>query len=95
MNPFYDIIEDTITEALEREETFWLLPDDFEISIPDDAFQAMLKAGLMYSAGTVVGQSVPKDTKCITLQILEHRVTVRSDEDPDRWLPILRSDAIH
>lgn len=90
MNPYYAIIEDSLIEALERDSGIWL-PEEFEVTVPDEEFKAFVAAGLAYPDKA----PVPLTAKHITVKIQGYMVLVRSEADPDNWLPVLRSEALH
>lgn len=91
MNPIYDTIVDAIISCLEQENEGIWLPDEFEIMIPDDAFKLLLKS-MVWTTNKV---QVDQKLKRIPLNIMDYRVLVRSDQDPEQWAIILRSDALH
>ena len=88
MNWIYDTIEDAIISSLEKGP--WL-PDQFELTIEDVAFQHLIKSLKVTSTGKPVSSAV----KRVTLRIQERHVTVRSDRDPEPWLPITREDGLN
>jgi len=88
VNWVYEIIQDVIVSSLE---TGPWLPDQFELTIQDRAFKILLK-GLVV-AGT--SKKLDPKLKRVTMRIQEHYVTVRSDRDPEPWLPVTRSDTLH
>lgn len=88
MNWIYDAIEGAIISSLESGP--WL-PDRFELTIEDVAFQHLIKSLKVTSTGKPVAPTV----KRVTLRIQERHVTVRSDRDPEPWLPIVREEGLH
>lgn len=67
------------------------LPESFQIVVPDDQFQWLMR-----------NASVPMFTEWLktsfkraTLDINGFFVTIRSELDPDDWAPMLRSEALH
>lgn len=88
MNWVYDIVQDTIISSLE---TGPWLPGHFELTIQDEAFRVLIE-GLVV-AGT--DEKVSPKVKRITMRIQEHRVTIRSDRDPEPWLPTNPEDVLH
>lgn len=90
MNPIYEAIQDAVISSLETDESVWL-PDEFTVTIDDAAFQVLLK-GLVY---TQSGKRLEQTVKRVLLEIQGHQVTVRSDKDPEPWLPITREEALH
>jgi hypothetical protein len=88
VNFVYEAIEDAIIASLESGP--WL-PARFELTIEDVAFQQLTK-GLVI-AGT--SKRVDPKMKRVTLRIQERHVTIRSDRDPEPWLPITREDSLH
>lgn len=89
-SPFYELIEDAIISTLESD-TGAFLPDEFVVTIEDAAFVQLLR-GLV---STTDQKPLPPTLKRVLLEIQERRVTVRSDKDPDPWLPITREEALH
>lgn len=90
MNPIYEAIQDAVISSLETDQAIWL-PDEFTVTIEDAAFQILLK-GLVY---TQTGKKLEPTLKRVLLEIQGHRVTVRSDKDPEPWLPITREEGLH
>lgn len=80
-----EIIQNSVEEsALESP----FLPLEFEVRIPDDAFALMQRER----------KEPPKSKRSVLkfkLDDLQYTITVRSDLDPDDWLPALRSDTLH
>jgi len=88
MNWIYESIQDAIIASLE--EGPWL-PDEFELTIEDVAFRHLIKSLKV----TATGKPVPADSVRVTLQIQGKRVLVRSDKDPEPFLPITREEGLH
>lgn len=88
MNFVYEAIEDAIISSLESGP--WL-PDQFELTVDDAAFQLLIKSLKV----TATGKPVSPDVKRVTLRIQERHVTVRSDRDPEPWLPITREEGLN
>ena len=88
MNWVYDAIEDAIIASLEAGP--WL-PYGFEVTIEDGAFIQLIKS----LKSTSTGKKVEPTVKCVTLRIQERYVTVRSDRDPEPWLPITREEGLN
>jgi hypothetical protein len=88
MNWVYDAIEDAIISSLENGP--WL-PDRFELTIENAAFLQLIKSLKVTATGLPVASTV----KRVTLRIQERYVTVRSDRDPEPWLPITREDGLN
>ena len=90
MNPIYDAIQDSVISTLETDQGIWL-PDEFTVTIEDAAFVILLK-GLV---STETGKPMAPTLKRVVLEIQGHRVIVRSDKDPEPWLPITREEGLH
>ena len=88
MNWVYDAIQDATIASLEAGP--WL-PDQFELTIDDEAFQLLIKSLKVVSTGKPVAPTV----KRVTLRIQERHVTIRSDRDPEPWLPITREEGLN
>lgn len=88
MNWVYEAIQDAIIASLEAGP--WL-PERFELTVEDAAFVQLIKS-LVYPA---TGKKVEPTVKRVTLCIQERYVTVRSDKDPEPWLPVAREDTLH
>lgn len=91
MNPIYETIQDAVIACLEQENEGIWLPDEFEIMIDDAAFQVLLKGLVM----PVTRAPMDMKKKRVLLSIQGHRVTIRSDKDPEQWAIILRSEGLH
>lgn len=89
-NPIYELIEDSVLSVLETD-TGAFLPDEFTVTLEDTAFVQLLR-GLV---STQTGKPLPPMLKRIVLEIQDRRITVRSDKDPDPWLPAPVESAIH
>ena len=90
VNPIYAAIEDAVISSLETDNGVFL-PDDFTVTIDDPAFQVLLK-GLVF---TNTQKPVPPTLKRILLEIQGRKVTVRSELDPEPWLPLPIAEALH
>lgn len=88
MNWVFQEIQTSIQESLA--DNPWL-PWEFTLTIDDTAFIALI--GCMKYTKT--GQRVPVGTKRILLTILDHKVTVRSELDPEPWMPMPLEEALH
>ena len=100
-NPIYELIEDSVLSVLETD-TGAFLPDEFTVTLLSTAgglalarvrhaFVQLLR-GLV---STQTGKPLPPMLKRIVLEIQDRRITVRSDKDPDPWLPAPVESAIH
>ena len=65
-----------------KESCPWL-PEEFGLELEDTAFVALITD--LKSLKT--GKRIPVGVKRISITVQEHRVTVRSDADPEPWLP--------
>lgn len=90
MNPIWEAIQESVEFSLESD-TGVFLPDHFTVEIEDKAFQLLLK-GLVY---TSTGKPMDPSLKRVTIEMYDRKITVRSDRDPEPWLPVLRSETLH
>ena len=56
------------------------LPEEFELWVPDAWFKGLLKAGLVFEGTT---KPVPETFKRLSLRVMKHLITLRSDSDGD------------
>lgn len=90
MNPIWEAVQEAIESSLEHDTGIWL-PDQFTLEIVDDAFQLLLK-GLVHTA---TQKPLEPTLKRVTVQMYDKKITIRSDRDPEPWLPVLRSETLH
>lgn len=87
-SPIYDIIEDTVIESLEGGP--WL-PLRFSVVIDNIAFRAFANTLKVSSTGL----RIPVTQMRLTVNIQGHTILVRSDKDPDPWMPMLHSETLN
>jgi len=81
-NPVYDEIEDELIRCVEAGAK---LPEEFTINLDSSEYLALLSSG----EGLVdqLGRRITSTTTRLVLMILGHRITFRSDTDPDPFDP--------
>lgn len=85
-----DLIEDVLMSFLEKETC--RLPQAFTVVVPDEQLRWLIENDCPprhYKLVTCV------QLMRITLDINGFSVTIRSEKDPDDWLPMTRSEAWH
>lgn len=90
MNPIWEAIQEAVESSLEHDNGVFL-PDRFTVEIEDEAFQLLLK-GLVH---TGTGTKLEPTLKRVSIEMYDRTITIRSDRDPEPWLPVLRSETLH
>ena len=75
VNWIYDVIEDQVLQALEKDEP---LPLEFRISLPRDQFKHFIKLGLISE-----GKPVPPDADELWVRVAGHDIYVVKEVEND------------